>query len=141
MSVIQHERSAIEALLSRFPTEEPEASDFELADGRIWFVGLSQPVIGANPKNTVAVFVPGREPADRAVFYRADLCRALTQDCERHVLVREPTAAERAACPFGTSVIRVAEAIEIRLGSDDEALSSQKFFYRPLGLKEFFVVC
>lgn len=136
------ERDAVERVLARLDAERvpwharPPGERLVLQrehylplDERFRYLGVSEPPRHAKEtlQNLVGVFVPGPESDPR----RADRERWRYGYA---VVLRDPTDAERAACPFGRSVIRTFEAIDVITGAGPNV-------YRPFGIVEHFVVC
>ena len=143
MSVIALERPAIEAVLNRVDPQEfkryrsrltsglhvPGLARYELHGVPFRFAGVSLGGgVGSHSSKRVGVFVerPGAsglyEPPHEAV-----------RSCDLLVVVRAPTARERAESPLKLSALRIVEAVRLRPGSL-EGLES-------LEITEPFVVC
>lgn len=136
------ERDALDRVLDRLALDGPDwfrarvaerlalqREHYRPIDEAFRLVGVSAPrPTRGKRENPVGVFVPGVEP-DQNRTYRE---RALYGYA---VILRDPTDVERAACPFGRSVIRTFEAIDVI------AIGGGGSVYRPFGIVEHFVVC
>lgn len=142
MPVFHFERLAVERVLARIDAERPpwlarrvgerlvlQREHYRPLDDAFRLLGVSEPRLGRGALQTlVGVFGPGREEDPRRTYRERDRYGYA-------VILRDPTDAERAACPFGRSVIRTLEAIDVIAPGDGPSV------YRPFGIVEHFVVC
>lgn len=156
MTVIAHERAAIENLLRAYEANPPEWISCRVAERlttqrhlyipieeHLRFLGISAPAANGASTRHVPVFIP-HVRGQAVTLFDAESVYGLC------VIVRDPSPEERKACSFGASAIRVAEAVDvisfgsevvIQKGEPDRTRHEALGLYRPLGFIEYFVSC